>query len=95
MLSVLAVSFTCTCGVVEEISIHQMPKLETEAMLHQSIKKLTRITMCPSTLVEIEDDTTPKRNYDALMLKAAKPNPKAIVLMDLMKCTFGFWSQNS
>lgn len=43
----------------------------------------------PFTLVEIEDDTTPKRNYDALMLKPAKPTPKAIILMDLIKCTFG------
>lgn len=43
----------------------------------------------PSTLIEIEDDTAHKRNYDALMLEAAKPNPKADVLMDLMKRTFG------
>lgn len=43
----------------------------------------------PSTLVEIEDDTTHKRNYDALILEATKPNPKADVLMDLMNHTFG------
>jgi hypothetical protein len=43
----------------------------------------------PSTLVEIEDDTTHKRNYDALILEGAKPSPKVDVLMDLMKRTFG------
>ena len=43
----------------------------------------------PSTLVEIEDDTTHKRNYDALILEGVKPSPKADVLMDLMKRTFG------
>ena len=39
--------------------------------------------------IEIEDDTTHKRNYDALKQEAAKANPKADILMDLMKRTFG------
>ena len=43
----------------------------------------------PSTGVEVEDDTTHKRNYDALKQEATKPNPKADILMDMMKRTFG------
>ena len=43
----------------------------------------------PSMAIEIEDDTTHKRNYDVLKQEVAKTNPKTDILMDMMKRTFG------
>lgn len=43
----------------------------------------------PSSVVEIEDDTSHQRNLDALMQEVSKSNPRSNVMKDLMKRTYG------